>query len=434
MRVCLHHGFTREGTRLWALRNSDAIHWEAYSQLFVDSGSRSDPATFCRTLLCESECRVAAATTRQLFLSLACVLLGIGMLMVYSASVTARPTEFEQVYLSRQVMFLGVALAGGVAASLLPAVFWRRAAPWLFVATLGMLAAVLIPGVGTRVNGAQRWFRLAGWSMQPSEIAKITLPLFVCWWATREAASAVDATGWRILRSLRRFGARSLVLVPIGVLLVLIALEPDLGTSAFLAGVALLALFVAGWPLVNFAAALLLAVPAAAGVALLRPYQMQRITGFIAAWRDFNDAPYQVKQSLITLGVGGTTGVGLGQGWQKLSFLPEANTDFVVAVLGEELGLIGTLGLISIWIGLYLTGLRMLSPLPSRSFEYAAGVTLLTQLVLQAALNTAVVTAMVPPKGIAHPLISYGGSSLVASILTLGIITSLARQPLTPHP
>ena len=358
----------------------------------------------------------------------------MGMLMVYSASVTARPTEFEQVYLSRQVMFLGVALAGGLAASLLPAAFWRRAAPWLFVATLGMLAAVLIPGVGTRVNGAQRWFRLAGWSMQPSEIAKITLPLFVCWWATREAASAVDATGWRVVRGLRRFGLRSLVLLPIGVILVLIALEPDLGTSAFLAGVALLALFVAGWPLVNFGAALLLAVPAAAGVALLRPYQMERITGFIAAWRDFNDAPYQVKQSLITLGVGGTTGVGLGQGWQKLSFLPEANTDFVVAVLGEELGLIGTLGLIGVWIGLYLTGLRMLSPLPSRSFEYAAGVTLLTQLVLQAALNTAVVTAMVPPKGIAHPLISYGGSSLVASILTLGIITSLARRsPTTDH-
>jgi cell division protein FtsW len=164
-------------------------------------------------------------------------------------------------------------------------------------------------------------------------------------------------------------------------------------------------------------------------VALLRPYQLQRITGFVAAWRDVDEAPYQVRQSLITLGVGGTDGVGLGKGWQKLSFLPEANTDFVVAVLGEELGLVGTLGLIALWVGLFLTGLRMLAALPHRSFEYAAGVTLLTQLVLQAALNVAVVTAMVPPKGIAHPLISYGGSSLVASILTLGIITSLARAP-----
>ncbi len=371
-----------------------------------------------------------ATTVRHLFLSLACVLLGMGLLMVYSASVTARPTEFEEVYLSRQVTFLGVALGGGIVAGLLPPAFWRRAAPWLFAASVCLLAAVLVPGVGNRVNGAQRWFRLAGWSMQPSEFAKITLPLFVCWWTTRDRRRSTEGKPDGVMiRSLRPFVSHSLVLAPIAALLMLVAVEPDLGTAAFLAGVALVALFVSGWPLINFAVAVFAAVPAAAGVALLRPYQMQRITGFIAAWRDFNDAPYQVKQSLITLGVGGTTGVGLGKGWQKLSFLPEANTDFVVAVLGEELGLVGTLGLIAVWLALYLTGLRMLSPLPPRSFEYAAGVTLLTQLVLQAALNTAVVTAMVPPKGIAHPLISYGGSSLVASLLTLGVIISLARRP-----
>jgi cell division protein FtsW len=166
----------------------------------------------------------------------------------------------------------------------------------------------------------------------------------------------------------------------------------------------------------------------------LKPYQMQRISGFLAAWTDLSQAPYQLQQSLMSLGAGGVTGVGIGRGWQKLSFLPEANTDFVFAVVGEELGLIGTLGLIAVWIGLYIAGLRTLRHLPRTGFEYAAGFTLLTQLVLQAALNVAVVTAMVPPKGIPHPLLSYGGSNLVVSIVSLGIVLSLSggvRGPLS---
>lgn len=130
----------------------------------------------------------------------------------------------------------------------------------------------------------------------------------------------------------------------------------------------------------------------------------------------------------MSLGAGGITGVGLGKGWQKLSFLPEANTDFVFAVIGEELGLVGTLGLAAVWIGLYVFGLRLLRHQPRDSFAYIAGFTLLTQLVLQAALNVAVVTAMVPPKGIPHPLLSYGGSNLVVSIVSLGIVLSLSRE------
>jgi cell division protein FtsW len=217
------------------------------------------------------------------------------------------------------------------------------------------------------------------------------------------------------------------VVLPIGLVMLLVAQEPDLGTALFVGLGAAIALFAGGWPARNFVLAAGLAVPAAGGLIAMRPYQMERITGFIAAWRDFDLAPYQVQQSLTTLGVGGVNGVGLGSGWQKLSFLPEANTDFVFAVLGEELGLIGTLGLAGLWAALYVTGLRLLAPLDRRSFAYVAGFTLLTQLVLQAAVNIAVVTALLPPKGIAHPLVSYGGSSLMVSVTTLGIIISLAR-------
>ena len=135
----------------------------------------------------------------------------------------------------------------------------------------------------------------------------------------------------------------------------------------------------------------------------------------------------------MTLGAGGLHGVGLGRGWQKLSFLPEANTDFVFAVIGEELGLIGTLSLIALWCGLYLAGLRMLIHLDRQGFAFLAGFTLLTQLTGQALLNIAVVTAMVPPKGISHPLISAGGSSLVASLLSIGIVLSLSRDVVEPE-
>ena len=160
----------------------------------------------------------------------------------------------------------------------------------------------------------------------------------------------------------------------------------------------------------------------------MKAYQLERITGFLAAWNDLDQAPYQMKQSLVSLGAGGFFGVGLGKGWQKLSFLPEANTDFVFAVVGEELGLIGTVGLIMLWGSFYAVGLRLIRHHDRQSFEYLTGFTLLTQLVIQAALNIAVVTAMVPPKGIPHPFLSYGGSNLVVSLLSVGIVISLSRN------
>lgn len=216
----------------------------------------------------------------------------------------------------------------------------------------------------------------------------------------------------------------------------LVAVEPDLGTSAFLTASAGLALFIGGWPLAYFGLSIAAIVPAAGLLLALKPYQQHRIAGFLATWTNFEAAPYQVKQSLIALGSGGWFGTGLGRGWQKLSFLPEANTDFVFAVLGEELGLVGALAVVALWCGVLLAGLRMLSRLDARSYEFQAAFVLLTQIVAQAALNVAVVTAMAPPKGISHPLISSGGSNLVITLLQFGVILSLAkdREPRIPAP
>jgi cell division protein FtsW len=287
----------------------------------------------------------------------------------------------------------------------------------LFAASFVLLCAVLVPGVGTKVNGARRWLRFGAASLQPAELVKLTLPMMVCWLALRprETRSGTRSVPWSAV-------------LPVLVVTPPLLMQPDLGTAAFLVLSGGLVLFLAGWPLYRFLVGGLLAAPAAVFLVALRPYQIKRITGFLATWSDMAQAPYQLKQSLIALGSGGLWGVGLGKGLQKLSFLPEANTDFVFAVVGEELGMLGTLGLIALWSGLFLVGLRLIARLPGGSFEAVLATGLLAQLVLQAALNVAVVTAMVPPKGIPHPLISYGGTSLLVSLMALGIILSLTRD------
>lgn len=358
---------------------------------------------------------------RKLFVAYVCVLLGLGLLMVHSASVTSRPTDFEEVYLSRHLIFLTIGLTIAAVAAVQPPSFWRHVAPWLFLLTLALLAAALTPGIGVRVKGAQRWIRYAGFSLQPSELAKVALPLITC---RAIVAAGPGIRSWWI-------GTAGL-LWPTALVIPLVMLQPDFGTAVFLGGGTLLTLFVAGWPWRNFVLGLGATIPAVVCLGAMKPYQQRRIIGFLEAWADWDAAPYQIKQSLVTFGAGGLFGVGLGKGWQKLSFLPEANTDFIFSVIGEELGLVGTLGLMLLWCALYFTGLRMLSDLDNRSFEFLAGFTLLTQLAAQALLNVAVVTALVPPKGISHPLISVGGSNLVASLLAIGIVLSLSRTA-PPH-
>lgn len=353
---------------------------------------------------------------RDAFLAAVLMLLSVGLVMVYSASMTSRPSEAEQVYLVRHLIFLSFAAVSGVVAATLPIRFWYQAAPWLFAATLASLIAVLIPGIGHEVNGARRWLRFGFLSVQPSEVAKLTLPLMLCWLIDRRRSS--DG----------RFDGAVPPLLPVVVTAFLVLQEPDLGTALFLCLGAAICFFVAGWPVWQFVLAGGCVAPLAAGVVALRPYQWARIEGFITTWADPDAAPYQVRQSLTTLGVGGWNGTGLGRGIQKLSFLPEPNTDFVFAVVGEELGLVGTAGVGLLWIATFVLGLRLLVKLPRNDFAYAAGVTLLVQLVLQAVLNASVVTALLPATGIPHPLLSYGGSSLVVSLTSVGLILSCVRS------
>lgn len=353
---------------------------------------------------------------RRLFVGLICVLIGVGVQMVHSASLSLLPGQSESVFLGRHLTFLTFSVICGFVASHIPSSFLKANAENFCIALVCLLVAVLIPGIGTRVNGAQRWLRFGGVSLQPSELGRIILPILA-------AKTLVH------IRNTRGFSLRTIpkTLFPLVIVLPLVAKEPDLGATVFLATGYGLVLFLGGWPMRYFVGCGILVLPAGFSLLALKSYQMKRITGFMAAWQDLSQAPWQIRQSLMSLGSGGLEGTGVGGGWQKLSYLPEANTDFVFAVIGEELGLAGTLGVIFVWLGVFLTGRAVMRPLPRLSFEWILGSTLVIQIVLQALANVAVVTAMVPPKGVPHPFISYGGTNLLVNTVAVGIVVGLSR-------
>ncbi len=353
---------------------------------------------------------------QHLLVCLVGVLICLGVQMVQSASLTSRPSEQDSVFLGRHLAYLALAMVCAWVASNISAEWLQRYAVRMYAVLLFLLVILLVPGIGSRVNGAQRWLRFSGFSLQPSELGRIVMPVL--------AASMLIK-----LRNTSGFGLKTVpgVLFPILIVAPVVAIEPDLGATVFLLIGYGLTLFLGGWPLRYFVTCACCAIPAAASLLILRPYQVERISGFMDAWENLSQAPWQIRQSLMSIGSGGLKGTGIGSGWQKLSYLPEANTDFVFAVIGEELGLLGTLAVCFVWISVFLTGCAALRHLRRTSFEWILGTTLLVQLLFQAMANIAVVTALVPPKGVPHPFISYGGTNLLVSLIAVGLIVGMSR-------
>ena len=376
---------------------------------------KSEPDSFTTRLSAAMEVR---SNTRNLLACLVGVLICVGVQMVQSASLTSRPSEQDSVFLGRHLAYLALSLVCAWTASNISSAWLQRNAVRLYAVLLFLLVVLLVPGIGSRINGAQRWLRFGGLSLQPSELGRIVMPIM--------AASLLTK-----LRSSSGFGLKTVpgTLLPILIVAPLVAIEPDLGATVFLMTGYALALFLGGWPLRYFVTCVCCLMPAAASLLILRPYQAQRISGFMDAWKDLSQAPWQIRQSLMSIGSGGLEGTGIGGGWQKLSYLPEANTDFVFAVIGEELGLIGTVAVCMVWMAVFFTGRAVLKHLPKTSFEWILGTTLLVQLLFQAMANIAVVTALVPPKGVPHPFISYGGTNLLVSLVAVGLIVGMSRTP-----
>ena len=348
-------------------------------------------------------------------------LVAFGLLMVYSASfIHAQETTGDGLsFIKKQLVF---AVLGAVALAFATQIHYRRwfgwAYPALGVATV-MLAAVMIPGVGARVGGAQRWLRIAGVNFQPGELAKFAVILF--------GAAQLERKFDRLSKPAA--GLLSPFLVPMPALLLLLA-QPDFGTTVMISVVLFCLMFLAGVPKRHLSLALGLGGFLAAVLVLSTPYRRMRLMTFLDPWSDPGGKGFQILQSLVGLHHGGISGVGLGNGKEKLLFLPEAHNDFIFAVIGEELGLLGVAGVALTYIYFVYRGLRVSWEAYSRSMDRFAlflgtGITL--ALGLQGFVNMAVALGLLPTKGLTLPLISYGGSALLVDLFAVGVLLAIGR-------
>jgi cell division protein FtsW len=339
-----------------------------------------------------------------------------GLVMVYSASaVVAQQENSNQFhYVTKQAIWTGIGFAVMFAAMRLDYTWLRnrRVIYGLIVLTALMLLAVF---AFPSVNGAHRWIKLSRFSIQPSEISKLTLAIFLAYFLEKHAGEE------------RSFSRTFLPCVAVtGLLAVLVVAEPDLGTAVMLAVIFVVVTYTAGSRLLHLGLAAAPALIALAGLLILVPFRVRRLTAFLYPWADPQGSGYQVVQSLIAIGSGGPHGLGFAQGKQKLFFLPFAHSDFIFAVIGEELGLAGTLGVLSVF-GLFLwRGIRTCLRAPDR-FGMLLSLALVTGIVAQALFNISVVLAIVPTKGIPLPFISYGGSSLVPTLAAVGILLNISQ-------
>lgn len=346
----------------------------------------------------------------------------LGVVMVYSSSAIFAQQRFgdTRFFLIRDLVWtlLGL-IAMSITMRLDYSIYRRLAYPLLGMALL-MLGAVLV--VGARVNGAKRWFHLAGLSFQPAELAKVALIIYLAHSLSKKA------------EKVRLFTIGFLPhLFVCGVFMVLLLKQPDLGTAAIIGGVTLLLLFIAGTNLSYLVLAMLAATPILYHAIVGTPWRLRRMLAFLDPWQFRDTYGYQTTASLIAVGSGGTFGQGLGDGRQKLFFLPEAHTDYILAIIGEELGLVGV-GMVLLLFGLLIAaGCRVAHRARDAFGCYlASGITAMFG--LQATINIGVVLGALPTKGLTLPLVSFGGSTLVIDLLAVGILLNISRGEPEPTP
>jgi cell division protein FtsW len=340
-----------------------------------------------------------------------------GVVMVFSASAVMAMEEHHSPYF--YVIKQGIWTAIGFGAMLVVMQFdyQRLRDKRLVYGLLGLTVLMLLAVFAfPRINGAHRWIKFAGFSIQPSEAAKLALAIFLAYFLEKRAGE--EGLFWKTFVP---------CMVVTGTLALLVVAEPDLGTALMLAVVCVVMCFTAGARLLHLGVA---AAPALVGVVAMLifvPWRLQRLITFLDPWADPQDRGFQVVQSLIAVGSGGLNGLGFAQGKQKMFFLPFAHSDFIFAVVGEELGLIGALVLVLVF-GLFLwRGVRAALLAPDR-FGMLLGLGIVAAIVVQALFNMSVVLSLVPTKGIPLPFISYGGSSLLPTLVSVGILLNISQR------
>jgi cell division protein FtsW len=371
-----------------------------------------------------------SATGKGMFLALAfliTVFTLLGLVMVMSASSVVALDEYGSAwyFVTRQAAWAGVGAVALLAVARLDYHSWRRLASPLLLASLTLLFVVLIPGIGVGANGATRWIGVGPLTFQPAEMAKFALLVWVADLLARRAG---------FMRSTR--ATLRPVIVVLAVVATLVMLQPNLGTTIVLAAIALTICFAAGAPLGPLAGWAAIGIGAATALALAAPYRRSRVLTFIDPWADPLDTGYQNIQALVGVASGGLFGRGLGASRAKWGFLPYAHTDFIFAIIGEELGLVGAAVVVGLFVLLVILGIRVALHAPDRfGLLLAVGVT--AWFGVQAFVNIGAVIGILPITGVPLPFVSAGGSSLLFTMAAAGLLLSIARQarsrPLGPR-
>ena len=361
--------------------------------------------------------RIDLAEYDVVLLILVVCLTGFGIIMVYSASSVMAAKNFHDgaYFLKRQFLFAIVGFGIIYATMQTDYTIWRKYAVPLLVISLIMLVVVLTPGIGGKVKGASRWIRLPGFNLQPSEFTKIAMIFYL--------AYSIEKKQDRI-RSLTAgfFPYIFILLIILGLLLK----QPDMGSALTIAAVTIVMLFAAGTPMIFIGGTVAIASPFVIYLIIYSAYRLKRIKAFLNPAQDPTGSGWQIIQSKYAFGTGGFLGQGLGEGKQKLFYLPEAHTDFILSVTAEELGFIGVIIIIGIFFLVVSRSMRIAATAQDSFGKFLAlGIAVLFG--IQASVNMCVVTGLFPTKGLALPFLSYGGSSLLMSMFAVGILLSISR-------
>jgi len=339
-----------------------------------------------------------------------------GVVMVYSASamIAQQENHSQFFYLGKQALWTSIGFVAMFVAMRFD--YQQLNSRWIVYGLFALTLLLLVAVFGfSPINGARRWIKLRGFSIQPSEIAKLSLTLFLARFLQRRVGD--ETSFWRTFLP---------CFFVLGIVAGLIAKEPDLGTALMLAIICFTVCFAAGVRPMHLVYAVVPAILFVGKMLIFTPFRMKRLAAFIDPWADAQGTGYQVVQSLIAVGSGGAHGLGFAQGRQKLLFLPFAHSDFIFAVVGEELGLVGASIIVFVFAIFLWRGMRAALRAPDR-FGMLLGIGIVIGIVAQALLNMSVVLALVPTKGIPLPFISYGGSSIVPTLAGVGILLNISQ-------
>lgn len=368
------------------------------------------------------ETRTLSISDRVLFFSVI-FLLALGVVMVYSASsIWARQSFHDGLFfLKRHLVFTVIGFMVMLAMARLDYRLHYRFARWYLLGSVFALTLLMIPGIGKRVGGATRWLSIAGFTFQPSEVAKISLILFLAYSLSKKQ------------EKIQTFSVGYLPHILVGgVFIALLAKQPDFGTL-FLASAMLMAMmFIAGVRLLHLATGVVALIPFLLFMILKTPYRLERVVTFMNPWRDPHGSGFQIIQSMAAIHSGGLTGLGLGSGRGKLFYLPAAHTDFIMTVIAEEFGFIGVAAVLAAFCLIVYRAMTIARLAPDLFGRYlASGIG--TLIGIQAATNIGVVFGMIPTKGLTLPLLSYGGTALICNLAAIGILLNIGSRIQLPN-